>query len=145
MIVLADVNELPRGLSFAFALGVFDGVHRGHRRVLHETVAAAARARAVPVVMTFDPHPDEVLRGSAPPLLCDPQEKLAHLARAGIGLTIVQRFDRQFAAQAPDLFLRRLARDRDLRALVMTAETAFGRDRAGTLATAEQMSRTLGF
>lgn len=145
MIVLSDLDELPRGLAFAFALGVFDGVHRGHGRVLSETVEAGIRAGAVPVVMTFDPHPEELLRGSAPPLLCDPQEKLAHIARAGIALTVVQRFDAAFAAQAPDEFLRRLGRDRELRALVMTAETAFGRDRAGTLASAQEMSQGMRF
>ena len=145
MKVLSDLDELPRGLAFAFALGVFDGVHRGHERVLSETVGAARRAQGRAVVMTFDPHPDEVLRGVAPPLLCDPQEKLAHLAAAGIGLTVVQRFDAAFAAQAPEEFLARLAAGRELRALVMTAETAFGRDRAGTLATAEKMSRQMGF
>src|SRR6188768_1906176 len=103
-------------------IGMFDGVHRGHQRLLGALTRAATRSDAQPVVVTFDPHPAEVLRGSAPPLLADPAEKLARLESLGIGTTVVQHFDREFAAQPPDEFLARLCHGRDLTAIVMTAE-----------------------
>lgn len=145
MRVLASIDDLPAGLRFVLVVGVFDGVHRGHQRVIRATVNAAAELAALPVALTFDPHPSAVLRGSAPVLLCDLIERLAHLARLGIGITVVQPFDGQFADQPPDAFLRRLAAGRELAGLVMTPESAFGRDRAGALATVESLARPMGF
>ncbi len=129
----------------AVTLGIFDGVHRGHQHVLRRTVETAAELRAEPVVLTFTPHPAAVLRGSAPPLLSDPAERLARLAAAGVATTVVQPFDRGFADQSPEQFLVRLGRGRDLRALLMSAESAFGRDRAGTLAEVRRLADSLGF
>ena len=86
MELLTDVDELPAGLRFVIAVGMFDGVHRGHSRMLRTEVEAAARLAAPPVALTFDPHPEAVLRGAPPPLLCDPAEKVALLAAAGARL-----------------------------------------------------------
>lgn len=145
MQLLTDVDELRAGLRFVLSVGVFDGLHRGHLQVLRTAVRAAARLRAEPVLLTFDPHPDQVLRGAAPPLLCDPLEKLARLDGAGIAIVIRQRFDRAFADQPAEDFLRRLAGGRSLAGVVMSAETAFGRDRAGTLAAVQALCPELGF
>jgi riboflavin kinase / FMN adenylyltransferase len=145
MRVLATIDDLPAGLHFVLVIGVFDGVHRGHQRVIGATVNAARELAAVPVALTFDPHPSAVLRGKPPPLLCDPTERVAHLARLGMGITVVQPFDRQFADQPPDAFLRRLAAGRELAGLVMTPESAFGRDRAGALETIERLAEPMGF
>jgi riboflavin kinase/FMN adenylyltransferase len=145
MEVLHGVDELPAGLRLVLTIGVFDGVHRGHRRVLDETVRAATELDAVSVALTFEPHPAAVLRGSAPPLICDPIERMAHIARTGVGITVVQPFDRTFATQSPAEFLQRVARRRRLAGVVMTPESAFGRDRAGTLATVERLAGELSF
>ena len=145
MRVLANLDDLPAGLRFVLVIGVFDGVHRGHQRVLGATVRASRELAAQAVALTFDPHPQAILRGSSPPLLCDPAERLAHLARLGMDATVVQRFDRQFADQPPEAFLRRLAADRELAGVVMTPESAFGRDRAGALATIESLAPSMGF
>ena len=140
-----DVDALPKGLRFVLAIGMFDGVHRGHRRVIGALTGAAAQIDAQAVVLTFDPHPGAVLRGSPPPLLCDPAERLSHLARLGVGFVVVQRFDRQFADQAPEAFLGRVGKGRDLAGLVMTAESAFGRDRSGGLPAIRRLAQPLGF
>ncbi len=142
---LASIDDLPAGLEFVLTLGVFDGVHRGHQRVLRETVRAADAHSAQAVVVTFHPHPEFVLRGVAPPLLCDPEERLARFQQAGVDMTVVQEFDTAFAAQSAEQFLRRVAADRRLRGLVMTGESAFGRDRAGTVAAVEQLAPQMDF
>jgi riboflavin kinase / FMN adenylyltransferase len=143
--VLYDVDKLPAGERLVVAIGMFDGVHRGHVRMLRTAVTAARRLNAEPVVVTFDPHPEEVLRGTTPPLVCDPTEKLQMVADAGIHTTVVQKFDLAFANQSAADFLRRLAHGRHLVAVVMSAETAFGRDRGGTLAAVEALSDEVGF
>jgi hypothetical protein len=75
------------------AVGVFDGLHRGHMYLLRELRRAAQRAGARPAVITFDAHPEELIEGLAPPLLCDPDERLVRLQAAGVEVTVVQHFD----------------------------------------------------
>ena len=77
-------------------VGVFDGLHRGHAQVLGVLGEVARRLEAVPTVITFDPHPEAIVRGRAPALIMDPDERLERLAEAGVGITVVQRFDEAF-------------------------------------------------
>ena len=132
MQVHADIEGLPAGVRLAATIGVFDGMHRGHMRLIGELVRAARRWRAEPTVITFEPHPDAVLHGSPPPLLCDPAERLAWLGDAGVTQAVLQRFDGAFASQTPEEFLSRLRAGRELAGLVMSPDSAIGRDRAGT-------------
>ena len=74
-------------------VGVFDGMHLGHAYLLDHLVAEARTRDARPTVITFDHHPDEVLRGTAPALLLDAGERLERLAAAGVEVTVVRRFD----------------------------------------------------
>ncbi len=145
MRVLRSIDELPAGLRFALTIGMFDGVHRGHQRAIGTLVRAARQQKATAVVLTFDPHPARVLRGSEPPLLCSQAEKLARLARLGVDTTVVQPFDAAFADQSPDAFLERIRAHRRLVALVMTGESAFGRDRTGILARVRELASEMKF
>lgn len=145
MIVLRDIDELPRGLRFALAIGTFDGVHRGHRRVIDALTRGARDLDAKSVVLTFDPHPAAILRGSAPPALCDLEERLAWLGRSTIDVCVVQHFDTTFADQSPREFLERVSTGRDLAGLVMTQESAFGRQREGGLDAVRRLGPVLGF
>lgn len=146
MRVVHDIDKLPVGLRFVLAVGVFDGVHRGHWRVIRALTDSAASLDAEPVVLTFAPHPAVVLRGgNAPPLLCDLRERLAQLARLGVGTTVVQRFDHDFADQPPEAFLARVSAGRHLAGLVMTAESAFGRDRSGGLSAIRGLASSFGY
>ena len=143
--MLRSIDDLPKGLRFVLAIGVFDGAHRGHKRVITALLAAARRHRAESVALTFDPHPSEVVRGEAPPLLCEPVERVGLLGALGVGTVVLQHFDRAFADQSPDAFLDRLRQGRELVALVMTPESAFGHDREGTLAAIRRLAAKLGF
>lgn len=145
MRIVPGIDEIPAGLRFVATVGIFDGMHRGHREVLRATVRAAERIDAAPLVLTFEPHPETVLRGVTPTLLCDPAEKLARFEAAGVELTVVQRFDRDFSDQNAEDFLDRLRRGRALAGLVMSSESAFGRDRQGTAQTVRRLANQEGW
>jgi len=113
-------------------VGVFDGLHRGHSYLLRELRRAASRLRAVPAVLTFDHHPDEIIAGAAPPLLCDPDERLVRLARAGVAVTIVQHFDQALRRTPYDSFVESIRSRTGLAGFLMTPDAAFGHERRGT-------------
>ncbi|HLX35065.1 MAG TPA: FAD synthetase family protein [Candidatus Limnocylindrales bacterium] len=126
-------------------VGVFDGLHVGHAYLLDELRKAAIQAGARPAVITFDHHPDEVIRGAAPPLLCDPEERLERLQMAGVEVTVVQTFDVALRMTPFEAFVRRIADRVDLAGVLMTPESAFGHDRGGTPETVAALGRTLGY
>ncbi|MET0772878.1 MAG: FAD synthetase family protein [Candidatus Limnocylindrales bacterium] len=145
VLVIDDIDHLQAGLRFVATVGVFDGVHLGHVHVLERLRALAEELRAVPVAITFEPHPQAVITGRAPDLICDPQDKVARMADAGAGVVVVQRFDEAFRSQTAEAFLERLARGRELVGLVMSHESAFGRDRQGTVDTVQRLAARDGW
>ena len=144
MQLLDGIDDLALAGPFVATVGTFDGPHRGHRRLLAATVREAGRRAAAATVVTFEPHPDAVLRDGPPPLLSDPAETRARLAEAGVVRLVRQPFDRAFAAQPAEAFLGRLAAGGNLRGLVMTTESRLGRDRTGTAAGLAPLLRELG-
>lgn len=127
------------------AVGVFDGLHRGHAWLLEHLVRAAHARAARPTVITFDAHPDAVLLGHAPPLLMDPAERLERLAAAGIELVVVEHFDEALRQTTYDNFLHGITSRATLAGIVMTPDAAFGHDRAGTPETLAELGARDGF
>jgi riboflavin kinase/FMN adenylyltransferase len=131
--VVAGLDAIEATGSPAFVVvGVFDGLHLGHAYLLEHLVREAAARAARPIVITFDHHPDEVLTGSAPPLLCDPDERIARLADAGVETTVVVPFDQALRETPYDRFVDRLEARTPLAGFLMTPDAAFGYERAGT-------------
>ena len=127
MIVARRVAELePR--PRAVALGVFDGVHLGHRRVLEAAVAAGP----TPTAVTFDPHP-RVALGYDVELLATIERRLELIAQAGIAETLVVDFDLEVARLAPEEFAERFLRAIGTEVVVAGQNFRFGRARAGDL------------
>jgi len=135
----------PRDGRLFVVIGVFDGLHRGHLYLLEQLRIAAAAHAAKPAVITFDHHPDEVITGAAPPLLCDPAERLRRLEAAGIEMTVVQNFDVALRMTPFDEFVRRIAGRVDLAGFLLTPESAFGHDRGGTPETIAALGAELGY
>ena len=133
MDVILGVERLAPDLGPVFAVvGAFDGLHLGHVYLLRHLVAQAARHGAAPMVITFDHRPDEVLIGSAPPLLMDPDERLERLAAAGVAITVVQHFDDGLRRTSYETFIEQIRARLELRGFVMTPDAAFGFERRGT-------------
>ena len=139
-----DGLRLDHGPIFV-VVGVFDGMHLGHAYLLDHLVAEARTREARPTVITFDHHPDEVLRGTAPALLLDAGERLERLAAAGVEVTVVQHFDETLRQTPYDAFVERI-RDRvRLSGILMTPDAAFGYERRGTPASLAALGERDGF
>ena len=148
MKTLHSISELAslRGPLF-LAIGVFDGVHRGHQAVISTSARHAHAANGTPVVVTFDPHPAKVLRpNDAPHLLTATPHKIDLIRRLGVGHLLIIPFTKEFAATPPEEFVRQLvAHSRPLREICVGHEWSFGRNRAGNLAFLKQLGEELQF
>jgi len=136
MEILRSIPELERLRSPVFlAIGVFDGVHRGHQAVISTSADHAGAANGTPVVVTFDPHPEKVLRPEAAPhLLSATQHKIALIRALGVEHLLVITFDKQFAATEPEDFVQKLvAHSKPLREICVGHEWSFGKNRRGNL------------
>ena len=129
---LEDIAELP-GRPRAVAVGTFDGVHRGHQRIISMAVNAARAMGGVATVVTFEPHPDSVLHPENAPVLLTPLEmKVILLQELGVQEVVAVPFDREFAALAPEDFCRRLLSQRlGARQVMVGANFRFGHRAAG--------------
>jgi riboflavin kinase/FMN adenylyltransferase len=128
-------------------LGVFDGLHLGHQRIMERVVERARAARAAATAITFDPHPRAVLHpASAPPLLQTLDQRLANLEVLGIDQAIVIRFDPEFSRQSAEKFIIEVIHDRlHATEVYLGKGFAFGRDRGGNIELLRRMSAELGF
>jgi tRNA pseudouridine55 synthase len=146
MTVVPGITALQPELGRLYlAVGVFDGLHRGHLYLLRELCRAARRAGARPAVITFDAHPEELIEGLAPPLLCDPDERLVRLQAAGIEVTVVQHFDHALRITPYDGFVAAIRERVDVAGFVMTPDAAFGFERGGTPETLAALGEREGF
>src|SRR4051812_30416718 len=128
-------------------LGVFDGLHLGHQRIMETVVERARDVRAVPTAITFDPHPRAVLHPeSAPPMLQTLDQRLANFEVLGIEQAIVIRFNKEFASCSAEDFLADIIRDRlHAKEVYLGRGFAFGKNRGGNIDLLRKMSSELGF
>lgn len=140
-----DNAGITRGT--ALTLGVFDGLHLGHQRIMELVVRRAKEIGAVPTAITFDPHPRAILHPEkAPPLLQTLDQRLANLEFLGIEQTIVIRFDKEFAEIDAELFLKDVVFERlQAKEVYLGSGFAFGRDRGGNIGLLCDISSELGF
>lgn len=128
-----DDARPPRWQHPVLALGNFDGLHRGHIKIIERIRRVAAERAGTALVLTFDPHPTRIVRpDKAPPLLMTEAQKLEALERAGIHGVAVVRFTPELSRWEPETFVRTVLVDWLRVAEVWVgADFLFGRDRSG--------------
>ena len=128
-------------------IGVYDGVHLGHRALIGRVRAMANELGAASAVVTFDRHPATVVRpDSAPLLLTDLDQRIELLAGTGVDYTLVIRFDRERASESAEDFVREiLVGCLGARAVVFGHDFHFGRDRGGNVPMLQELGAELGF
>ncbi|HXE56401.1 MAG TPA: bifunctional riboflavin kinase/FAD synthetase [Gemmatimonadales bacterium] len=140
-----ELPELPEGSTVT--VGTFDGVHLGHQAVLREIAERARQAGRKSVLVTFEPHPLEVVNPqAAPPLLTVGAERRVALAQTALDYVVFLRFDRRLAAMSPERFVEEVLLGRcRMRELVIGYDHGFGRGRSGDVETLRRLGAAHGF
>ena len=148
MRVIHQSNELqPGSKRVCAAIGVFDGLHLGHRQVIAQTLRDAQALEAISVAVTFDRHPNEVVAPDrAPALLQSTAQRLRMFEKLGIDVSLVIPFDTVFSQKPAYEFIRELAADfQALRSLSVGSSFSFGYKRGGNVELLTELGRKLNF
>ena len=129
------------------ALGNFDGLHRGHLKIIERVRRGAAEHGGTPMAMTFDPHPSRVVRpDKAPTLLMTKEQRLEALEHAGIKAVAVVRFTTELSQWDPEMFVRTvLVEWLRVSEVWVGANFLFGHDRGGNFSTLRTLGQRYGF
>jgi riboflavin kinase / FMN adenylyltransferase len=129
------------------ALGNFDGLHRGHLKIIERVKRGAAEHGGTPMAMTFDPHPPRVVRpDKAPPLLMTKTQKLEAMAQAGVRCVAVVRFTREMSQWDPETFVRTvLVEWLRVSEVWVGANFLFGHERSGNFSLLRTLGQRYGF
>lgn len=127
------------------AVGVFDGVHRGHQEILRRLTKGAHAVHAPAAVITFDPHPASVLGHQEVKCLTLPDERAQLLGSLGVDVVITYPFDRTVANTSALDFIRGVKQHLDLKHLLMGYDFALGKGREGNARRLAEIGRELGY
>jgi len=145
-LVWHSLAEVPRDLGpTVVTVGNFDGVHKGHRAVLAELVAAAHARGAKAIAVTFDPHPKAVhLPDHQPELITGIDDRIERIAQTGVDGIVIQPYTIDFAMATPEEFVRDYIVDGlGAVAIVVGSDTRFGRGNAGDIETLRHLGQQL--
>ena len=125
-------NDISNEMPIVLALGMFDGIHQGHRQILAKTVELASLYGAAPTMMTFSDHPLTFIKGKTiPPLLTTTREKAMLAADCGITQLLLTAFDEEMAQTTADSFIENYILSLPVKAVVCGYNYTFGKDRMG--------------
>lgn len=147
MKVLRGLHERP-GFpgGTAVAIGNFDGLHIGHRKILRVLVDKAQKMGLVSLVLTFSPHPEKVLEGARMGMIQTLDQRMEGIRDAGVTALLLASFDRAFASLTAAEFAGRvLATGLRARVVVVGENFRFGKSRQGDIHDLSRFGRTLGF
>lgn len=148
MIVVRDLEEIRDTLrGSCLTIGNFDGVHKGHQKLLARTRIRAEAGGFESVAVTFDPHPLQVLAGgNTPPFITLTDQKVELIGKQGVDICVLLRFTREMAAMDPREFVRRyLVETLNMKYMVIGYDYAFGKGRKGNYELLSAMGADEGF
>lgn len=148
MRVARAFSELaPAQKPYTIAIGMFDGVHLGHKAILDRAMADAIATGGTPLVVTFDKHPESVLRPeNAPRLIYPTSRKLALLAEAGVDNVLLLEFNLQLSLLTAELFVQMLVRSLgSIRGFFVGPDFRFGFNRGGNIDTLRALGQQYKF
>lgn len=140
----SSLTELSLERSW-LAIGVFDGVHRGHQQLIRRLAAGAHERETPAVVLTFDPHPAKLFGRGEIRLLTLPEERAGLLASLGVDVVITHPFDQEVASTTAFDFMKRLREHLGLDHLVLGYDSTVGKNREGNAARLKEIGLELGY
>ncbi|MCH2449580.1 MAG: bifunctional riboflavin kinase/FAD synthetase [Gracilimonas sp.] len=148
MAELIELKNITHQSNSVVTVGTFDGVHKGHRALIDAVVTKADERNARSVVVTFDPHPREIInpgKGGIK-LLTTLKERCEILEDLGVDVLLVIPFDRDFSLLTSEEFVRKIIHKKvGVSEFVIGYDHHFGRDREGTIETIKKLGAELGF
>jgi len=140
-------SSLPPDVQTAVTVGTFDGLHKGHLRILEELIDVARSQNLRSLVATFEPHPRQVLQpGNKLKILTTKEKKVSLLAELGLDYVVMLSFDRAFSRVSPERFVKDyLLRRYHMRSLVIGYDHTFGENRSGGEKTLSELSAVYEF
>lgn len=146
--VFNDINTLPEFTNAVITIGTFDGVHSGHRQIISQLLKEAGRINGTPVLITFYPHPKQVVASLRKPIsiLNSPEEKYELLEKAGMSNIVVVPFTAAFAEQPATAYIRDfLVNNFHPHTIIIGYDHRFGKDRAGDYHLLEKEAPVYGY
>lgn len=136
-----------RIMSSVVTVGVFDGLHIGHKRIISALMRISKEKGLLPVVVTFSPHPDDILSGKKKtPMLCSLDHRLGLFASLGIRICVVLKFNNAFAKKSGNSFIGGiLVKKMGLKSLVVGEKFSFGKERIGGAFRLKKIAGDMGF
>jgi riboflavin kinase / FMN adenylyltransferase len=141
MKILHDARHFPSSQRSSVTIGNFDGLHLGHRRILEDLVRTSQASGTVSVVMTFSPHPLQILHpGKAPKLIVPTDEKIARIESLGVDYLLLVKFDEELSRLSGESFIREiLVGALKVQHLFVGHNFVFGHKRSGNVALLESL------
>lgn len=138
--------EAPGPHDAVVTIGNFDGVHLGHQALIAQVVREAAELEVKSALLTFHPHPQSVVRGTAPPVITTPAQRMRLFRQLGLDSSYFIPFTAEFAAKTPETFVQEyLLSYFQVRKLLIGHDFHFGKDRSGSAEVLERLSIEHGF
>jgi riboflavin kinase/FMN adenylyltransferase len=147
MKILHDYRQFPSSQRSSVTIGNFDGLHLGHRRILEDLVQTAKASGTASVVMTFSPHPLQILHpGKAPKLIVPTEDKLARIESLGVDYLVLVRFDEALSRMSGEAFIRQiLVGSLRVQHIFVGHNFVFGHKRSGNVTLLETLGRECGY
>lgn len=141
------IDDIEKDDNTVLTIGTFDGVHIGHREILHKLTQNAEELNCRSVVATFEPHPRKVVGGRGEvPILTVLDEKREIMNDLGIDVLLVIKFTPEFSRQSPEEFFKNYVLDKiGLRKIIIGYDHKFGKGRHGDIEMLEELSRQYNF
>lgn len=148
MKVIYGIGKLKRKFKNTIvAIGVFDGVHRGHQKLIREIVIRAKKIHAMPIVVTFYPHPIKILKPKMYlPYIITLEHRLKIFEELGIKVTLVVNFTKRFSQVSPEYFIKKyLVDELAPKEVYVGVDFRFGSERSGGMDLFEKLGEKYGF
>jgi len=143
---IISLDKAKRIKNLILTIGSFDGLHRGHQKVIREVISEAKKEEGTSAILTFNRHPRSVTKNIQVPFLMAPKEKFELLARWGIDLCILANFNQTFANLSAEAFCKEILKNKlGVKEVIVSSAFRFGKNKIGAVNVLRKLGKELNF